>query len=169
MSDITPLLQLNFPLIFLSVFIIIIGLKAAITALEWFGRQFGIELKAVREKRENHELLLRTARELTDLEAQHKLDVSQSIKHDQDIKADLARLTAMFMEKEIEAMRWEILDFASALSSGRKYSKEQFDHVLSTHGKYEKLLEEQGMKNGQVDTSMEVVNEYYKEKIKNGF
>jgi len=75
----------------------------------------------------------------------------------------------MFIDKEIDDQRWEILDFASAISAGRRYSKEQFDHVLSIYEKYERILELHNLSNGQVTTSMEVINEVYKEKLKNGF
>lgn len=73
------------------------------------------------------------------------------------------------IEKEINDWRYEILDMASAISTGRAYSKEQYDHVIAIHACYEELLEELGRTNGQVDASMEVILETYKEKLKNGF
>ena len=73
------------------------------------------------------------------------------------------------IEKEINDWRYEILDMASAISTGRSYSKEQYDHVIAIHAKYEELLKELGRTNGQVDASMEVILETYKEKKKNGF
>ena len=72
-------------------------------------------------------------------------------------------------DKEIDDMRWEILNFSSALTSGRQYNKESFDHVIQIHEKYEKILEENGLENGQVTASMEVIIEVYKEKLKTGF
>ena len=75
----------------------------------------------------------------------------------------------MFLEKQIDDMRYEILNFASALTSGRDYNKEQFDHVLQIHEKYEQILKDNDMSNGQVLMSMEVINEIYKEKLKKGF
>lgn len=81
----------------------------------------------------------------------------------------LLKLTHMFVDKEVDDMRWEILNFCSALTSGRKYNKESFDHVIQIHEKYEKVLEEYNMENGQVTASMEVIMDVYKEKLKNGF
>ena len=75
----------------------------------------------------------------------------------------------MFVDKNIEDMRWEILNFCSALTSGRKYNKESFNHVIQVHEKYEKILEENNMENGQVTASMEVIMDVYNEKLKNGF
>lgn len=85
------------------------------------------------------------------------------------ISDSLNKLTTMFIDKDIEDMRWEILNFCSALTSGRKYNKESFDHVIQIHEKYEKVLEENGMENGRVTASMEVIMDVYKEKLKNGF
>lgn len=86
-----------------------------------------------------------------------------------DISDSLGKLTDMFVDKNIEDMRWEILNFCSALTSGRKYNKESFNHVIQVHEKYEKILEENNMENGQVTASMEVIMDVYKEKLKNGF
>lgn len=86
-----------------------------------------------------------------------------------NISDSLNKLTTMFVDKEVDDMRWEILNFCSALTSGRKYNKESFDHVIQIHEKYEKVLEEYDMENGQVTASMEVIMDVYKEKLKNGF
>lgn len=86
-----------------------------------------------------------------------------------NISDSLHKLTDMFVDKNVEDMRWEILNFCSALTSGRKYNKESFNHVINIHEKYEKILEENNMENGQVTASMEVIMDVYKEKLKNGF
>ena len=86
-----------------------------------------------------------------------------------NISDSLGKLTDMFIDKNIEDMRWEILNFCSALTSGRKYNKESFNHVIQIHEKYEKILEENNMENGQVTASMEVIMDIYKDKLKNGF
>ena len=86
-----------------------------------------------------------------------------------NISESLSKLTAMFVDKEVDDMRWEILNFCSALTSGRKYNKESFDHVIQIHEKYEKVLEENDMENGRVTASMEVIMDFYKDKLKNGF
>ena len=86
-----------------------------------------------------------------------------------NVNESLSKLTDMIIDNNIENMRWEILNLCSALTSGRKYNKESFDHLIKVHGKYEKILEENSMENGQVTASMEVIMDVYKEKLKNGF
>ena len=78
-------------------------------------------------------------------------------------------LNNFVQDKNINDWRYEILDMASAISSGRKYSKEQYEHVIDIYGRYEDLLKSLGRTNGQVDVSMEVIMESYKDKLKNGF
>ena len=100
-----------------------------------------------------------------------KIDESNKCRDEimDNISNSLDKLTVMFIDKEIDDMRWEILNFCSALTSGRQYNKESFDHVISVHEKYEKILEENNKENGQVTASMEVIMDIYKEKLKNGF
>lgn len=170
MSAISQIFEINISSVIISIFIIIIGIKVGYEAIEWFCFKFlKIEFKKSRERREEHELLIKTVENVNHLSEQRDIDVEQSIRHDKVIKDDLEKLTKMFIDKEIDDIRWEILDFASALSEGRNYSKEQFDHVLSLHTKYEKIIEDNRRQNGLVSASMEVIYEIYKEKLIKGF
>ena len=98
------------------------------------------------------------------LEIQKELTETQS-----DIKQSLDSLTKMFVKKDIDDMRWDILDFGSGIISNRKYSKEQYDHVFEIYQDYEKVLEENNMENGRVDMSMEFIRKKYAEKMETGF
>lgn len=170
MSAVTKLSEFNIIDFIIFASVILFALTEISKAVLWVGHNlFKLESKNTREKREDHKLLTKTVESVTYLSKQRDIDVEQSIKHDRVIKADLEKLTKMFIDKEIDDIRWEILDFASAISEGRKYSKEQFNHVLSIYAKYEKILEANSMENGLVTTSMEVINEIYKEKLKTGF
>lgn len=169
MNEIKELFNIDLPSLIIGFFILLSAMMAIINIIGKFSEMIGKPLKWIRKKNEDHELLIATAKNLAALQEKHEGDVSQSIRHDGEIKKELERLTSLFLEKEIDDQRWEILDFASAISSGREFSKEQFDHVLSTYEKYEKILEEHGMRNGQVTASMEVIREVYKGKLINGF
>ena len=60
------------------------------------------------------------------------------------------------------------MDFCSALSNGRKYNRESFNHIFSVYEKYEKILKENKMENGLVEESIKFIREKYSEKLKNG-
>ena len=188
-------------------------------------RKFGIkfETQGMRQRREDHELLIKVSENLVKLQERHTKDEEEFRKnlndymaesrkdrktlHDEmkqyatnrvndrqvsierekklndritetnrqtteiigNVNESLGKLTDMIIDNNIETMRWEILNFCSALTSGRKYNKESFDHVIKIHEKYEKILKENDMENGQVTASMEVIMEVYKEKLMNGF
>lgn len=180
MDIISNLLELDMVGFFMGLFIIISACVSILTIVSKFLNYIGKPMKWMKDRNKDHDLLVTTATALSTLQSQHnhdkqlledKLDEStaQSIKHDKEIKEDLEKLTKMFIDKEIDDQRWEILDFASALSSGRRYSKEQFAHVFTIFEKYEKILETHGLNNGQVTASMEVINAVYKEMLLKGF
>lgn len=169
MDEILELTKVDFSSVFIAVFIILIGIKAVVTLLEWVIDKMGLETKWMRKKREEHELLVRTSQNLAVLQEQHKSDMHISDKQDEEMKNDIKKLTDMFIEKEINDMRWEINNFATTVSEGRPCNKDSFKHCIHTYEKYEKLLEEQGLENGEIEISMQIVNEAYKKKLKEGF
>lgn len=91
------------------------------------------------------------------IEIRNKLQDNQ-----QGLSAQISELKQLFISKEIDDMRFELLDFANAVMNKRRYNKEQYDHVLEIYDKYERVLEENGMENGRVTSSMEFVIEQYK-------
>ncbi len=151
MDIFTNLSHIDFSLFLLSAFIIISNIIFACEIIEKFSKLIGRPVKWVQNNEKDHLLLTENTRELNEL------------------KGDVKKLTDMFIDKQIDDMRYEILHFASALSGGGEFSKEPFDHILKTYQKYEKILEENHMSNGQVQMSMDVINDIYKEKLKNGF
>lgn len=169
MNSILELFKQDISSLILGIFILMSGIIAIYEIICKFSSVIGKPIGVIKQQKADHELLLKTVQDLAELHNKHEEDTRQSIRHDQMIREDLSRLTKLFVDKQIDDIRYEILDFASALSTGRQYSKEQFDHILKIHTKYENILKENGLENGQVTTSMEVIMEVYKEKLKNGF
>ena len=169
MDEITTLTQIDYSSMFVSIFVVLIGLKAIISLVEWFCNKIGLETKWMRRKHEEHELLIKTVQGLSDLKKKHNDDNNECVKHDEEIKADLKKLTDLFIDKEIDDYRWEIINFATKISEGKPCNKDSYKHCFRTYKKYEKLLEDNGLENGEVEISMEIINEAYKEKMLNGF
>lgn len=78
MEAITELTQIDFSYIFISVLSILIGIKAIVSLLEWGIEKLGIETKITRRRREDHELLMKIARDLADM--QRKIDHTEMAK-----------------------------------------------------------------------------------------
>ena len=169
MEQIEQFMSIDFSSFFILCFIFMSGVVGIFTLIGKFSEIIKRPVRWVRKKNEDHELLIKTAQSLNELRVKQEEDTKQSIRHDKMIKEDLEKLTLIIQDKNINDWRYEILDMASAISSGRKYSKEQYEHVIDIYGRYEDLLKSLGRTNGQVDVSMEVIMESYKEKLKNGF
>lgn len=169
MNDILTFIRINFSDFLINVFAFIMGILAIMSLLERLAEKCGIEFRWMRKKREDHELLVMTAGNLKELQRKHKEDVNQSIRHDDMIRHDLEKLTSMFIDKSVDDMRWEIINFASNVSDGKPCNKDSYKHCLHIYEKYEKIIEENGLTNGEVELSMEIINQSYKDKLKNGF
>ena len=169
LSQIIELFKQDFSSLILGIFVIMSGFIAIYEIVCKFLSIFGKPIGIMKQRKADHEILLNTVKNLEELHNKHEEDTKQSIRHDEIIREDLSKLTQLFIEKQIDDIRYEILDFSSALSSGRQYNKEQFDHIIKIHEKYEKILKENGLENGQVTVSMQVIMEIYKDKLRTGF
>ncbi len=169
MNEILELTKIDFSSVFLSVFVILIGAKMTVSLLEWVIGKLGLETKWIRKRREEHELLMQTAHNLSVLQERHVRDMERSDKRDEEIANDIKKLTRMFVEKEIDDMRWEINNFATNVSEGKPCNKDSFKHCLHIYEKYEKILKENDLENGEVEISMEIIGEAYRQKLREGF
>lgn len=165
MEAIQELTQINYIALFISIFTALVGIKFVFSLFEWVITKLGLETKWMRQKREEHELLLQTSQKL---QKKHQEDMNKFEDCDNEIRNDLKKLTDMFIDKEINDMRWEINNFANKISDGKKCNKDSFKHCIHTYEKYEKILKENNLENGEVEISIEIINEAYKQKLKEG-
>ena len=148
----------------------------------WKGTLESLDLKSGKELRENalNERMDALESELKNVkttfldnqETYHgqSIEIRNNLQENQEnLSKQMTELKQLFINKEIDDMRWEMLDFASAIMNHRRCSKEQYDHVIDTYVKYEQILEENHMENGRVTSSMEFVNDKYKKLMSVGF
>ena len=95
-------------------------------------------------------------------------DREQSMQIQKELTSSMDKLTQLFLNKEIKDIRWEILNFCTSLSNGKKYNREAYAHVFSTYERYEQILEENNLENGLIEGSMGFIKERYQEDLKNG-
>lgn len=169
MEIITELLKLDFPSLIVGFFILLSSIIATYEIVGKFSKIIGRPVKWVREQENDHCFLIQTAKKLDDLEAEHRKDVTQSNHNDEMIRQDLRKLTDIFVDKQINDYRWEIINFSNKISNGECCNQDGYRHCFATYEKYEKLLEENEMENGEVEISMEIINESYKQRLKQGF
>lgn len=169
MNEMIELTKIDYVSVLPAAVAILAGTKAILSLLESFVEKLGLETKWMRQRREEHELLIQTSQNLAALQTQHEHDMQKSDRRDEEISADIKKLTRMFVDKEIDDMRWEINNFATKVSEGKPCNKDSFKHCIHMYEKYERILEDNGLENGEVEISMELINEAYKEKLKEGF
>ena len=93
METIKQLTELDYKTFIIGISIVIGAFKIAYTSFSWIISKFGLETKKMRQKREDHELLIATAKNLELLQNKQNEDVRQSIVHDKRIKDDLKNVT----------------------------------------------------------------------------
>lgn len=169
MDSIANLITIDYSSLFIATFTVLLGIKAIVSIFEWIISKLGLETKWMRKRREEHELLVKTSQGLTELQKRHEKDMEKSDIRDEKISNDIEKLTEMIVDKVINDMRWEINSFATKVSEGKPCNKDSFKHCIHTYEKYEKILEENNLENGEVELSMDLINETYKYKLKNGF
>lgn len=158
MDAIENLIKIEYTTLIIGFFAVLIGVKEAIELISYFSKKFRIKMGFQSDK----DLL---NNRISTLEKHDNWQYNQITK----ISKGIEGIQEQLLTSSIEDMRWEILDFASSLSAGRKFSKEQFEHVISTHERYVAVIKEHNMTNGLVTSSMEVINERYKYCLQNGF
>lgn len=86
-------------------------------------------------------------------EQDKKIDSLNSKIDDLDEKIDM---------NEIDHIRWEILNFANECRNERRHTKDEFDHIINLHGKYENIIDSRNMTNGLIDIEFKYIEDLYR-------
>lgn len=157
MNEIENLTHIDYLTVFLGLFIILFSIKEIVELAGYFKKKFGIKTGIDTEKETIDD-------RISKLETHDKWQydkINQITKGIQEIKEQMT-------DKEIDDIRWELLNFCSALTSGRKYNREAFEHIFRTYEKYEQILKKNGMQNGYVTESMNVAKEMFHDMMTKG-
>ena len=80
------------------------------------------------------------------------------------IREDIHAIRNQVDENEKDRIRWEVLDFANSCRNNRRHTKDEFQHVIALHDKYEKLLEKTGDTNGVFNAEYDYIKRLYAER-----
>lgn len=132
MNDVQALLNLDFAALILGIFVVMSGIIAMVTIIGKFSQIIGKPVKWVRNKQEDHDLLMKTVQDLKTLHDKHEEDTKQSIRHDKMIKDDLAMVSATMLEikDEVTLMRTQrdndkLAEFKDKIGQSYRYYKER--------------------------------------------
>lgn len=161
MEQIKELMQIDFTSLLFSVLIVLIGIKSITTVFEWAIDKLGLETKWVRERRERHDLLLKTSQNLNALQEKHSEDIRQSITHDNKIRNDLS-IFMDDMKNTITETQKEIKQFAENRLHDREQSlqiqKDLTDSIKN-------IMEYNSTKDKQISDLMAAQREVLADKI----
>lgn len=162
MDAIENLFNIEWQVVILGVIAALFAFKAIVEIFKWLLFDFlGIETKAMRMKREEYELLLKTANDLKDLSARHLEDVNQSIKHDEKIQENLDSCINEIMES-LEKTQDAITQFAE----NRVHDREQsFSIQKELTTSIAKLAESDSSHDEQINNIMWAQKESLADKI----
>jgi len=168
MQAIEQLMKVDLVSVSLSLFVICFALVAIFQVIEKVSVYVGKPVKWIKKNDDDHKAIEKITETLNALKKQQDTDREQSIKHDHEIKDDLEEFSTMFFDKSIEDMRWRILDFASAISNGRKFNRESYDFIIHTYEQYEKILQKKNKTNGVIDETIIYIKDEFREHLRNG-
>lgn len=157
MGSIEKLTQIDYLLVILGFFAILFAAKEIIEIFSYFKKKLRLKTGNDEDK-ETIENRIKTLEKHDNWQYGEIQKISKGI---DDIKINL-------VQKEISDIRWELLDFCSALTSGREYNREAFEHIFRTYEEYEKILADNHMSNGYIVESMKAVREIYHNKLVSG-
>lgn len=157
MEAIERLAEIDYVLVILGFFAVLFAVKEIIEIFDYFKKKWRIKT-GIDQDKETLETRIKTLEKHDNWQYGEIQKISKGI---DDIKVSL-------VQKEISDIRWELLDFCSALTSGREYNREAFEHIFRTYEDYEKILTENHMSNGYIVESMKAVREIYHNKLVNG-
>lgn len=156
MDAIIAATNIDYVTVILGFFAILFAAKEVIEIFSYFKKKYRIKTGAEEDKESIED-------RIAILEKHDKWQYNELSK----ISKYMEELNSNFLDKEITDIRWELLDFCSALTGGRRYNREAFEHIFRTYEKYEKILQDHDMTNGFVDESMNAVRDIYHDRLIN--
>lgn len=92
-----------------------------------------------------------------------QLITADVMKEIREIKETQKEQQATIDENEKDRIRYEVLDFANSCRRGVHHTKDEFEHIISLHSKYELLLQKTNDENGVFTEEYKYILEIYHE------
>lgn len=138
------------PSVALYIFMFIACVVAIYTLVEKFFAILGKPIGAMKQRQEDHELLMKTIEDLAELHNTHEEDTKQSIRHDEMIREDLRSLTESvnniserldIMQEKIDAtemakLKEKILGYYRKYSSLGEWERFESDVFWGLYDRY---------------------------------
>ena len=180
------LVSIDYISFFCALFTIMAAFVAIKEGVEKFCKAFEFETPWMRKAREKREYMEKVDKQLEllmqreeSIEAKHSTDVGQLEGVVGEVRESFAELqnqiTAlsnkieqMELNKTIKKLRWDIINFASDLPRRENIPLEQYNIIFNDIKEYEKIIEDNGLTNGLVESSVHVIEKRYEHDLEAG-
>ncbi len=128
MEKVQQLQQIDYETIFITLLVLIFAIiplfKYGWQGLEWFFvEKLGIQTKWSRERKQERELLIKTAESLNKLQEVHEQDMERSDRHDEEIKEELVNFTTE-LRQTLKSQNDKMNEFTANRIKDRERSRE---------------------------------------------
>ena len=115
--------ELDFVSIILAIVTILLAWQFLDKLLVWFWEKTGIEFRHIRKRREEHELLMKTAENLSRLQEQHQEDVERVTQNDRKMQQEFSEFVEE-LKSALTAQREQMDIYAQNRINDREKSRE---------------------------------------------
>ena len=180
------LVSIDYISFFCALFTIMAAFVAIKEGVEKFCKAFEFETPWMRKAREKREYMEKADKQLELLmqreeyiEVKHSTDVGQLEGVVGEVRESFAELQnqiaalsnkieQMELNKTIKKLRWDIINFASDLPRREIIPLEQYNIIFNYIKEYEKIIDDNGLTNGQVESSVHVIKKRYEHDLEAG-
>lgn len=180
------LVELDWGSFLLSLTIVLVAIYSIKMGIEKFCDAFNLETPWMKRKRERDEfnenikdLYSQLEVREKNLEHRHADDIEQLKELNSSVCNAILELKEEFtifreksekneLKKNIKKIRWDIIDFASSIADKKNIPLEQYNIIFSYIREYEELVETYNLKNGQVQSSVDVIRDRYEQDLRSG-
>jgi len=106
MDEVKEVLTLDWRAVLIGIVAIAAFFKVAVDFIKWLVKQFGIEFKSDREKREQHDLLMKTINRMDEMEKIHEHTSKEARHYDERLKDSIDNITKAIdrLSKKVDRM-----------------------------------------------------------------
>lgn len=161
--------------LFIIFAITLVAVVFLIENIRKFKEAFGIQNKWERHEQEQNVKI----RDLDDKMKAIKNDVDElrvysheakekRLEFEKETTTMLKEIRNDMIEEKIERLRSSIIEFSACVRL-RDYNQESYNHIFDLYSVYQRIIEENHLKNGYLEVSMEYIKKRYAEQLAQGF
>lgn len=165
MDTINELLKIDFASVFISVCVILFAIKTISSLFEWFLDKTGIETKWTKSRKEEKAMLLKTSKEIVEIQKKYKEDYDGLIKNNQNLRDELF-LYMKELKQDILSINEFIVKDKNEFLPFKEHILESIENIITNNKERDEQI--QKIVAAQKEVLAGRINQKYKEYIANG-